>query len=92
MYGHTEAVVKPEVKDNRGMILPGKTFWVEGEIKKTFGMDLINALMSGNWAARHYKDRAVLFGLPTDEEAELYYGKIDGLGHILHRSEFEYAQ
>lgn len=90
MYGHDEAIVKDTVKDPREMILPGKTFWVEGEIKATLGMDLTEALMVGNWAARHYLDRANRNGLPTYDE--LYYGKIEGLGHILHGSEFDYVE
>lgn len=86
MRGHDKATVNDNVNDPRGMILPGKTFYVEGEIESTFGTNLSTAIMMGNWAARHYADRARLNNLPMD--SDLYYGKIDGLGHILHKSEF----
>lgn len=92
MRGHSEATVNENVDDPRGMILPGKTFWVEGSIAEAFGMNIIAALNQGNWAARHYMDRAEQNGLPTDNAYDLYYGKIDGLGHILHKSEFSYAE
>lgn len=89
MHGHDEAKVNDVVQDNRQMILPGATFWVEGKWSTLFGDSWRNAKYT-NWAARHYAKRVELFNLPDDDD--VYYGKIDGLGHILHRSEFTYTE
>lgn len=40
---------------------------------------------NGNPAALQYAMRSVFAGLPTDDE--VVYGKVDGLGHIVHVSE-----
>lgn len=38
-----------------------------------------------NWAVLHYGNRVAQVGLPMDDE--VVYGKIDGLGYIIHTSE-----
>lgn len=88
MRGHDEATVNDGVRDNREMITPGTTFWVEGKVSEIFGAPW-QTFLANNWAAKHYAKRVELFNLPNDNE--VYYGKIDGLGHMLHRSEFTYA-
>lgn len=39
----------------------------------------------GNWACKNYVARVVGKGLPQDDE--VLYGKIDGLGYLVHVSE-----
>lgn len=88
MYGHDESTVNEGVQDNREMITPGATYWVEGKVSEVYGGSWKD-YMFNNWAAKHYAKRVSLFNLPDDDE--VYYGKIDGMGHMLHRSEFTYV-
>ncbi len=39
----------------------------------------------GNWAAKNYADRVFGAGLPADDD--VWYGKIGGLGYLVHSSE-----
>lgn len=89
MYGHKKATVNDGVQDDRGMITPGATFYVEGKVSEVFGASW-QTYQYSNWAAKHYATRVKMFGLPMDDD--VYYGKIDSLGHILHRSEFTYGE
>lgn len=87
-----KAVITNKMDDPRDMMQEGMTFWVEGSLADVFGTTLSGAMMNGNWAAKHYVHRAELNGLPMNDPNDLYYGKVDSLGHILHRTEFEYVQ
>lgn len=83
------AVITEKMNDPRGMMKPGDTFQVEGPASEVFGMPWDQAQHHMNWAAIHYGTRSRRNSLPDDND--VYYGKVDGMGHVLHRSEFEYT-
>ena len=61
----------------------GDLFVVEDWWDKLTGESWMFA--SGNFAAMNYGERAGIAALPLDNE--VVYGKIDGLGYLLHISE-----
>ena len=61
------------------------TFRVEDWFENVVGMGWKSAKDTGNWAAKNYGLRAKIGGLPQDND--VVYGKVGGLGHIIHISE-----
>jgi hypothetical protein len=67
--------------------LGGKDFRIEDWWINVAGGSWMFA--DGNPAAMRYGIRAGLAGLPVDDE--VLYGKVNGLGYLVHVSEFEAA-
>lgn len=64
-------------------VVPGAQFVVEDWWDRIANQSWMYS--NGNPAALHYAMRNALMGLPIDDE--VIYGKIDGIGHIIHTSE-----
>jgi len=56
---------------------------IEGLWRDVFGSSWMFA--NGNPACLHYAMRSAKDNLPTDDK--VYYGKINGMGHLVHESE-----
>lgn len=69
----------------QGQVVPGAKFVVEDYWDRIGGKSVW--LTTGNFAAMNYALRNQTAGLPMDEE--VVYGKINGLGHIVHVSEID---
>ncbi len=79
-------VLKDGVADPvQGMVVGGARYEVEGYWTDVTGVSWMFA--NGNPAALHYAIRSAANNLPTDDE--VLYGKIGGLGHLVHVSEIE---
>lgn len=76
-----EGVVDPA----QGMVIPGAKYRIEDYWDVVTGGSWMFA--QGNPAALHYAMRSVANDLPLDDE--VLYGKIGGLGHLVHVSEIE---
>jgi hypothetical protein len=63
----------------------GQQYCVEDWWINVFGRSWMGA--DGNPAAMHYGMRSGFAGLPTDDE--VLYGKVGGLGRLVHVSEIE---
>jgi len=63
--------------------LNGKEFHVEDYWENVAGKSWM--VCDGNPACLHYAMRSAFVGLPTDNE--VVYGKVGGLGHLIHISE-----
>lgn len=61
---------------------------VEGLWKDVTSRSWMHA--NGNIAAMIYGMRSGIKGLPTDDD--VYYVKVDGLGHLVHSSELEFKE
>lgn len=68
--------------------LGGQEYTVEDWWINVFGKSWMVA--NGNFAAMNYAVRSAAAGLPTDDE--VLYGKVDGLGHLVHVSEIEASE
>lgn len=73
-------VKNPLVKD-----FSGQDFEIEDWWENVYGESWM--FSDGNPAALNYAFRAVITGLPIDNE--VLYGKIDGLGYLFHVSELD---
>ena len=73
-----------KVKDSV-LKLGGKEFIVEDWGENVYGKSWMAS--NGNPAALEYAFRAGKLGLPIDNE--VLYGKIDGLGYLMHVSELD---
>ena len=68
----------------RGMVTEGQHYWVEDWWDRVSGGSWMYA--DGNPACIQYAVRTgTLKTIPTDDE--VVYGKIDGIGHLVHVSE-----
>jgi hypothetical protein len=68
------------------LVLPGAVYQLEDWWDRVAGQSWMVA--NGNPAAMHYAVRSAFnAGIPTDDE--VVYGKIGGLGHLVHVSELE---
>lgn len=73
-----------KAKDPLRMAVVSKAhFTVEGKWKDLTGKSWM--FSDGNPACLHYAMRIVLGNMPIDNN--VYYGKIDGLGHLVHATE-----
>lgn len=63
-------------------------FWLEDWWDRLTGSSWKHAV--GNPAALKYAMRSGFTGLPTDDE--VVYGKIGGLGHLVHASEINWPE
>lgn len=61
----------------------GKQYRIEDWWDRLYGSSWM--VSDGNPAAMSYGIRSGLYGLPLDDE--VVYGKIDGLGHLVHVTE-----
>jgi hypothetical protein len=75
------------VADPRGMVVPGALYRIEDYWDRVSGGSWMWA--QGNPSALQYAMRTGLVNqsVPTDDE--VLYGKIDGIGHLVHVSEIE---
>lgn len=77
----------------RGLVVRAAQFEVEATFAELAEAGDISGKVwddsPANWAVLHYQNRALLTGLPRDEN--VVYGKIEGLGHIVHESELPNA-
>lgn len=64
---------------------PNPIIEIEDLCSKILGQSWMFA--QGNPAALQYAMRSAMDGLPTDDN--VYYGKINGLGELVHESELE---
>ena len=71
----------------RGLVVPGAEFDVDDWFDRVYHKEIDIAAYMGNWAAVHYVARARATGLPLKSE-EAVCGKIGGIVHIVHDSEF----
>lgn len=79
-------LLKEDIDDlSVGKILKGTEYKVEDTWKNVTGVSWMDA--TGNYAALNYAMRAGVKNLPLDDN--VYYGKINGLGFIIHESEIE---
>lgn len=67
----------------RGAVVPGAIFRIEDYWQNVAGGSWMHA--GSNPTALVYGMRSALAGLPLDNE--VVYGKVDGLGHLVHVSE-----
>lgn len=72
--------VKPSVDKLGGNLYVVEDWWDRVAGKSWMWSD-------GNPACLHYAIRSAAAHLPTDDE--VLYGKVDGLGHLIHASELE---
>lgn len=70
-------------KDPAHEVVPGTAFVIEDWWDHLTGGSWMNA--NGNFAAMKYAMRAGMTGMDVDDE--VVYGKISGLGHLVHVSE-----
>ncbi len=63
----------------------GGEYWVEGWWKDVAGQEWRDSALQGNPAACQYMMRRKQDGLPQDNA--VVYGKVKGLGYLLHESE-----
>lgn len=71
----------------QGQVVEGADYHVEGLWEDITGKSWM--VSDGNPAAMHYGIRSGLTGLPIDNS--VWYGKIGGLGHLVHESELSDA-
>lgn len=69
----------------RGMVVAGAKFCVEDSVAALLDSPVWSGVTTTNWAVANYRIRAARIDLPVDEN--VVYGKIGGLGHIVHESE-----
>lgn len=75
-----------EINDPYAGVIPaGSEYHVEDLWKNVNGVSWMDSY--GNPAAINYAIRSTIAGLPIDNN--VYYGRINGLGFLLHVSEFE---
>jgi hypothetical protein len=87
MSGKT-VILNDNAKDHAGEVVPGAKFVIEDWWDRiSGGISWMHS--NGNFAAMKYGMRSGFNGIPTDDN--VVYGKIDGLGHIVHVSEFDNA-
>ena len=79
--------VKLKLKGKGPGIADGDLYRVEDYWDRVVGKSWMNS--DGNPAALNYAMRSAFSDLPTDDE--VLYGKVDGLGHLIHVSEIEVA-
>lgn len=70
----------------QNMVVPGAIFHIEDWWDRVSGGSWQVSI--GNPAALQYSLRSVANDLPIDDE--VVYGKIEGLGHLVHVSEIEW--
>lgn len=70
-----------------GLQIKGSEVRVEGLWKDVTGTSW--QYSNGNPAALNYAMRSAIAGLPLDDN--VYYGKINGLGFLIHESELEFV-
>lgn len=86
--GATVKVKGDSIKDPMsGAILSGKDFTVEDWWENVYGKSWM--ISDGNPAALAYAFRTGMIGGPIDNE--VLYGKIDGLGFLMHVSELDFS-
>lgn len=73
-----------------GEVAGGKDFIVEDWVQNVFGCSVWEA--NGNPAAMEYAMRTGTNGNNTPMDNEVVYGKVAGLGHIVHNSELEVTE
>jgi hypothetical protein len=79
--------IREGVTDPRGMVVPGAEYRIEDLWIKITGTSWGES--QGNPAALQYAMRAAFNDLPLDDD--VLYGKIAGIGHLVHVSEIEAA-
>lgn len=81
---HKTVVLNDKALDRvQGVVVPGAKYRVEGLWKDVFGKSW--TISDGNSAALNYAIRTSFTNLPYDDN--VYYGKIDGLGYLVHADE-----
>lgn len=83
LAGQTVRLADTVTDPHRGLVIAGSTYHLEDWWDRIAGKSWMDC--DGNPAAMMYGWRAGLASLPTDNE--VVYGKIDGLGHLVHVSE-----
>ena len=67
----------------QGAVIPGAKYRVENLWTEVYGKSWM--ISDGNPAAINYAIRVARTPIPNDDN--VYYGKIDGLGYLVHESE-----
>lgn len=67
----------------QGAVIPGAKYRVENLWTEVYGKSW--TISDGNPAAINYAIRVARTSIPNDDN--VYYGKIDGLGYLVHESE-----
>lgn len=82
---NTTVVLASSLQDRSGELKPGMSFHVDDYWDRLGGGSWMDA--RGNPACLKYAMRSGFAGLPLDDE--VIYGKVNGLGHLVHVSEIE---
>jgi hypothetical protein len=79
--------IRSDVKDRRNMVVGGAQYRIEDWWDRVSGSSW--AVAQGNPAALQYTLRTGMSSDPVPLGDEVVYGKIDGIGHLVHVTELD---